>query len=113
MEGLGLASNATITLLFLVRTRPSRVSLNPLHWLVALLTSFSGLFFEGRSTSPYHADLLGDALILLGLTGSGSAAVALGRSYDFLPALRGVSTGWLYRYVRHPMYVSSIVMRLG
>ena len=39
--------------------------------------------------------------------------MALRRSYDFLPALRGVTTDWLFRFIRHPMYISSILIRLG
>jgi protein-S-isoprenylcysteine O-methyltransferase Ste14 len=113
MEVAWLVYNATISALFLVRTRPALVSMKPLHWLVALLTSFSGLLFTRTVSGGAYVVVVGDALILLGLVGSGTAAVALGRSYDFLPALRGVSTGWLYRYIRHPMYAASIIIRLG
>jgi protein-S-isoprenylcysteine O-methyltransferase Ste14 len=113
MEAVWFLYNATIAVLFLVRTKPTAVSLDPLHWLVALLASFSGLFFETRSAGIPGAGRIGDGLILLGVFGSGSAAIALRRSYDFLPAVRGVTTDWLYRYVRHPMYLSSIVIRFG
>ncbi|MHC4388963.1 MAG: methyltransferase family protein [Planctomycetota bacterium] len=40
-------------------------------------------------------------------------ALILGRSYDFLPALRHVKTGYTYQIVRHPMYLSSILIKLG
>jgi protein-S-isoprenylcysteine O-methyltransferase Ste14 len=113
IEAVWLAYNAIISILFLVRARPKAVSLTPVHWLVALLTSFSGLFFETGSAGVPGASVVGNSLILLGIAGSGTAAVALGRSYDFLPALRGVATNSLYRYVRHPMYVFSIVIRCG
>lgn len=56
---------------------------------------------------------MSDTVVLLGIVGSGSAAITLRRSYDCLPALRGVTTDGLYRRVRHPMYLSSIVIRLG
>ncbi len=59
------------------------------------------------------SEVVANGLILLGLAGSGTAALALRRSYDFLPALRGVTTDWLFRFIRHPMYVSSILIRLG
>ncbi len=113
IEVIWLVYNATIALLFLARARPKTVSLNPVHWLVALLTSFSGLFFEKESAGIAQAGTLADGLILVGLVGSGTAALALRRSYDFLPALRGVTTDWVFRLVRHPMYLSSIVIRLS
>ncbi len=47
--------------------------------------------------------------ILLGIL----SAFTLGRSYDFLPALRSVKIGGVYRIVRHPMYLSSIIIKIG
>ncbi len=50
MEVVWLVYISMFAVLFLVRSRPTAVSLNPLHWLVALLASFSGLFFEKEAT---------------------------------------------------------------
>jgi protein-S-isoprenylcysteine O-methyltransferase Ste14 len=113
LEVVWLAYNVTLGVLFLIRVRPVAVSLNPIHWAVALLASFSGMFFE--STSPALRGLrpVADGMILAGLAGSAAAGLALRRSYDFLPALRGVSTGGLYRFVRHPMYTSALLTRFG
>lgn len=113
MEVVWLVYGAALAVLFLVRTRPAVVDLNPGHWLVALLTSFSGLFFETRSNGIAGLTPACDALILVGLALSAASAMSLNRNYDFLPALRGVSTGWLYRLVRHPMYLASMIIRLG
>ena len=106
--------NATISMLFLVRSRPSVVSMDPVHWLVALATSFSGMFFHRYVADPPPLrSAMADCSVYAGLLASGVAAVSLGRSYDFLPALRGVQTRWLYGLVRHPMYLSAMVIRLG
>ena len=113
MEVVWFVYIATFAVLFLVRSRPTAVSLNPRHWLVALLASCSGLFLTTGSAGIAGTDAVANGLILLGLAGSGTAALALRRSYDFLPALRGVTTDWLFRFVRHPMYVSSIIIGLG
>ncbi len=113
MEVVWLVYIATFAVLFLVRSRPTAVSLNPLHWLVALLASFLGLFFAKGSAGIGGTEAVAHGLILFWLAGSGTAALALRRSYDFLPALRGVTTDWLFRFIRHPMYVSSILIRLG
>jgi protein-S-isoprenylcysteine O-methyltransferase Ste14 len=114
LESCWVLYNAVIAILFLIRTRPTVVSLHPLHWLVALVTSFSGLFFGRSLEAPGPSQLIAaDTLIALGLALGVATAIMLGRSYDFLPALRGVQTGWLYAFVRHPMYLSSILIRLG
>jgi protein-S-isoprenylcysteine O-methyltransferase Ste14 len=105
--------NAAIAVLFLVRSRPSLVSMNPLHWLVALVTSFSGFLYvrtEPVDPGPWQAAM--EYFFWLVLVLDFTALLALGRNYDFLPALRGVQTKWLYRIVRHPMYASSILIRL-
>jgi len=111
---LWLIYNLTISLLFLIRVRPAVVSMNPVHWIVALGTSFSGFFFF--STDANHNSVLlfiADNLIILAVFVGITTAFILGRSYDFLPALRGLKTQYLYKIVRHPMYLSSIIIKLG
>jgi protein-S-isoprenylcysteine O-methyltransferase Ste14 len=113
-ELLWLIYNVTVSLLFLLRVRPALVSMNPFHWSIALITSFSGFFFI-REEANSHSILLftADVLILLALFLGIATAFILGRSYDFLPALRHVKTKYLYQIVRHPMYLSSIIIKLG
>ena len=55
------------------------------------------------------ANVLIYCALLLGIF----TAIILGRSYDFLPALRHVRTEYAYQIIRHPMYLSSIVIKLG
>jgi len=113
MELLWLFYNGTLCVLFLIRSRPSVVSLHPVHWLVALLTSFSGLFLQQRPAAPPALETIADVMIVAGILASVVAGISLGRSYDVFPALRGLTTGWIYGLIRHPMYLSSIVIRLG
>jgi protein-S-isoprenylcysteine O-methyltransferase Ste14 len=114
VELLWLIYNATITLLFLIRTRPSVVSMNPVHWVVALVTSFSGFFFF-RVEASQNAVLsfTAESFIIFALFLAIFSSFILGRNYDFLPALRGVKTRYLYGIIRHPMYLSSIIIKLG
>lgn len=114
IELLWLVYNVLISLLFLLRERPVAVSMNLFHWVIALLTSFSGFFFIRESVVSNSmiilaSEVLLSSSILLGL----SSAVILGRSYDFLPALRQVKTEFVFKMVRHPMYLSSIIIKLG
>lgn len=112
-ELLHFIYTATTALFFLIRIKPSVVSMNPIHWVVALITSFSGFFFfKEENTNPillFTADVLISFAVLLGL----AAVLILGRSFDFLPALRHVRTEYIYQIVRHPMYLSSIIIKLG
>lgn len=114
IQSLWLIYNVTISLLFLIRVRPTVVSLNPSHWIVALVTSFSGFFFS-RTGANHNSVLLFvvDSLIIFAVFLGIMTAFILGRSYDFLPALRNVKTQYVYQIVRHPMYLSSIVVKLG
>ena len=114
MELLWLVYNVLISLLFLLRERPVVVSMNLFHWVIALLTSFSGFFFireniVSNAMILLTSEILLSASILLGIC----SAFILGRSYDFLPALRQVKTGFIFKIVRHPMYLSSIIIKLG
>lgn len=113
IQSLWLVYNVTISLLFLIRIRPTVVSMNPAHWIVALITSFSGFFFF-RTAAIHNSVLLliADSLIIFAVFWGIMTAFTLGRSYDFLPALRRVKTQYLYQIVRHPMYLSSIIVKL-
>lgn len=109
-----LVYNVIICSLFLIRTRPREVSMDIVHWLVALAASFSGFFFEKSATSVgVIGDRIGAALLYGGLALSILTAVVLGRSYDFLPALRAVRVSAPYRLVRHPMYAGSLMIKFG
>ena len=114
IELLWLIYNVTISLLFLIRAKPSVVSMNLIHWAVALITSFSGFLFfrENTNNNPallFAADVLIISSLFLGILTS----FILARSYDFLPALRHVKTKFVYQIIRHPMYLSSIIIKLG
>jgi protein-S-isoprenylcysteine O-methyltransferase Ste14 len=113
-ELLHLVYNLTVAFLFLIRTRPSLVSMSPVHWAVALLTSISGFFFVRHDAPPLAAlRLTGDTLIAAGVLLALAAALVLGRSFDLFPALRRVKTQYVYQIVRHPIYLSALVLRLG
>ncbi|MHC4758054.1 MAG: methyltransferase family protein [Planctomycetota bacterium] len=88
--------------------------MNPVHWIVALITSFSAHFFIREAVNNNHnlllmADVFVVSSILLGVT----AAIVLGRSFGLFPALRKVKTKYVYQIVRHPMYLASIFFKLG
>jgi protein-S-isoprenylcysteine O-methyltransferase Ste14 len=113
-ELLHLAYNVTVAFFLLIRTQPSVVSMNLLHWIVAVVTSISGFFFvRNGSGSDTVLIFVGDGLIGISVFFSLVAAVVLGRSFDVLPALRPIKTRCVYQIVRHPIYLFAIVLRIG
>ena len=112
-QALWVIYNALIALCFLVRSRPSVVSTNPLHWIVALVTSFSGFFLIRSETSNPTLLHVARPIICISIAVAIATTLMLARSYDFLPALRSLKTNYLYGVVRHPMYLSSIVAMSG
>ena len=114
IQSLWLIYNITISLLFLIRVRATVVSMNPIHWIVALTASFSGFFFSRTGTDHnFILSFTADSFIIIAVFLGIITAFILGRSYDFLPALRDVKTEYLYKIVRHPMYLSSIIIKMG
>ena len=55
----------------------------------------------------------GGLVLLLGVTLSIFGVLSLGRSFSIEPALRGVQTHGLYRFVRHPLYASYLLIGAG
>ena len=114
IEFLRIIYSVTASLLFLIRVKPSVVSMNPVHWIVALITSFSAHFFirESSNANPFLLDTAYVLVILAHLIGL-PAVFTLGRSFGLFPALRKIKTKYIYQLVRHPMYLASIFFKLG
>ena len=59
-------------------------------------------------------DLLGaDILILFGVVMQILSLASLNRSFGLLPALRGVKSGGMYSWVRHPLYAAYVIIFSG
>lgn len=106
--------NAVLILVILVRFDHKVLDKNLWHQIVALTAVFSGLVFVDI---PPPAD----PMLLLISKGTVFAAnllgivtlLNLGRSFAFLIALREVRTTGAYSIVRHPMYGTDILLRVG
>jgi protein-S-isoprenylcysteine O-methyltransferase Ste14 len=114
VEGSFAAQNLVMVALVLVRSRHRAVDHNPWHQAIAMTAFFSGMAFLGQASSggPLAVSFsqgLTFASNVLGL----ATLVNLGRSFGILIALRKVKTGGLYSVVRHPMYATDILLRIG
>lgn len=96
--------------LFVFRSAPVTVSTDPLDWFFALAGTFTPLLFIpaswGLLPAAKYLVVLGTALQIFGL-------LSLNRSYALVAAKRKIKTKGMYRFVRHPMYASYLVLFTG
>ncbi len=114
IELLRIIYSVSASLFFLIRIKPSIVSMNPVHWAIALITSFSALFFirENPTNSSFLLYATNVSIILAHILGI-PAILTLGRSFGLFPALRKVKTKYIYQLIRHPMYLASMFFKIG
>jgi protein-S-isoprenylcysteine O-methyltransferase Ste14 len=111
--GLFLVEQAWFVVAFLIR-RPNRaVSMSLGSWLLAFAGTFGGLLFRPAGAHPAWGVHAGFGLQLLGLTICIISLIALGRSFGFVAADRGVKTRGPYAVVRHPVYLSYFLIQSG
>jgi protein-S-isoprenylcysteine O-methyltransferase Ste14 len=106
--------NVVLGFLFLVRTKHRLFDENILDQSVAALAFLSGAAFLGQpATASGSALMLARAVIVasnvLGLV----TLLNLGRSFGVFIAFREIRTTGLYAIVRHPMYLTDILLRIG
>jgi protein-S-isoprenylcysteine O-methyltransferase Ste14 len=114
IEGSFLVQNSVLAILFLIR-RPSKEN-DPrfFHQLVALTAFFSGALLVGNPITTNASLLLTSKTIILISNGLGIFTLLnLGKSFGIMISFRKVKTNGLYSVVRHPMYVTDILLRIG
>ncbi len=98
---------------FLVR-RPARtVSRRTRDWLLAFGGTFGGLLFRPIGAHPQWGVTAGLGLQVLGLAICIFSLVALGRSFGFAAADRGLVSRGPYAVVRHPIYAAYLFLQSG
>jgi protein-S-isoprenylcysteine O-methyltransferase Ste14 len=109
------AIQTTLLLAFVLLRRPAKaISTDPRHQITALVCFCSAAAF---STTP-HTDVPGllvaakVVMVISNLLGLLTVAT-LGKSFGILVALRSVKSRGLYGVIRHPMYLTDILLRVG
>ena len=98
---------------FLLR-RPARAVTRRLpDWLLAFGGTFGGVLLRPAGSHPPWGVEAGLGLQLLGLAICLASLAALGRSFGFAAADRGLVTRGPYAIVRHPVYAGYIVIQSG
>ncbi|NTU41487.1 MAG: DUF1295 domain-containing protein [Nitrospirales bacterium] len=104
--------NLVFMVIVLIRREYRRLDRDWRHWLVAMGAFFSNLFFIKSTEASSQVAVLADAISLFAIIMGILSFLSLGRSFGILPAVREIRTGGLYRFVRHPMYLSDILFKL-
>ena len=108
-----LAEQMWVVVAYLVR-RPARiVSRRSGDWLLAFGGTFAGVLFRPVGVHPQWGLDAGLALQLAGLTVSIWSFLALGRSFGFVAADRGLVQRGPYSVVRHPIYAAYLLLYSG
>ena len=106
-----LAVNSLFLGLFVTRPAAKAETSSLSVWLLAAAAVALPLLLR-PSADAVHSGT-GYALQILGLVMLLGALGSLRRSFAFVPGNRGIRVGGLYRIVRHPMYLSEMIVLLG
>jgi protein-S-isoprenylcysteine O-methyltransferase Ste14 len=110
---LFFAEQLWIVVAFLVRRPARRVSQRLGDWLLAVGGTFGGLLFRPDGAHLHWGIVVGMGFQLVGLAVCVSSFFALGRSFGFAPADRGLRRRGPYSLVRHPIYASYFLLQFG
>jgi protein-S-isoprenylcysteine O-methyltransferase Ste14 len=111
--GLFIIEQVWFAVAFLTRRPPQAVSRRPGTWLAAFGGTFGGLLLRPGGAHPPWGVQTGFGLQLAGLLIAITSLAALGRSFGFVAADRGLKTHGPYALVRHPIYASYLLIQSG
>jgi protein-S-isoprenylcysteine O-methyltransferase Ste14 len=102
-----------VVVAYLIR-RPARtVSRRTGDWLLAFGGTFAGVLFRPTGAHRPWGITAGWVVQLIGLSTCIVSFLALGRSFGFVAADRGLVRRGPYALVRHPIYASYVLLQLG
>lgn len=113
IDTLFLFHNGVMLALILLRREPQAVDHNFFHQAVAVVAFFSGLGFVGEATARPALLLAAHVVIIAALVLGTATLFNLGRSFGILIAYRKLESSFLYGVVRHPMYLTDILWKIG
>jgi protein-S-isoprenylcysteine O-methyltransferase Ste14 len=111
--GLFFIEQAWFAIAFLIRRAPQAVSRRIGSWLLAFSGTFGGLLLRPEGAHPPWGMQTGFGLQLAGLAAAIISLLALGRSFGFVAANRGLKTRGPYAIIRHPVYASYLLIQAG
>ncbi len=95
---------------FIFRSAPKTVSLDPFDWTVGIMGTFTPLMFRPGGMVMWQG---GEVMVAIAVLMQIAALLSLNRSFAIIAARREIKTHGLYRFVRHPMYASYLILFSG
>lgn len=111
VEAAFAVHNIVMLTFILVRRQHLFIDRDTFHQTIALAAFFSGITFQKHPTEKLTG--ISEGIIVIALILGTISLFNLGRSFGILISIRKVKTGGLYRIVRHPMYLTDILWRIG
>jgi protein-S-isoprenylcysteine O-methyltransferase Ste14 len=107
------AEQMWVVIAYLIR-RPARTVTRRMgDWLLAFGGTFGGVLFRPDGAHPPWGVNTGLGVQLIGLAICVVSFLALGRSFGFAAADRGLVRRGPYAVVRHPIYASYLLLQTG
>jgi protein-S-isoprenylcysteine O-methyltransferase Ste14 len=95
----------------LLRPAPARINVSAYDWAVAFGGTYLPLLM--RPVAGGHDVLALQLLQALGAAITVWGALSLNKSFGLVAANRGVKTGGIYKYIRHPLYAGYFLQFTG
>jgi protein-S-isoprenylcysteine O-methyltransferase Ste14 len=111
--GAFFAEEMWIVVAYLVRRPAKVVSQRPIDWLLAFGGTFGGVLLRPDGAHPHWGVVAGFDVQMIGLAICVASFIALGRSFGFAAADRGLVQKGPYGLVRHPIYASYFFLQIG
>jgi protein-S-isoprenylcysteine O-methyltransferase Ste14 len=106
-----LIVNSIMVAMYVVKRDANSISKSPFLWLLAFGGTCLPLVL--RPTAPSMSSSIGNIIQIIGIVAIAASILSLRRSFGIVPAHRGIRTGGLYSFVRHPLYASELLWMLG
>jgi len=108
-----IASEALVVVLTVLRRRARLVDSSVAALVVTTLSLAGPPMMRAGETPPIAPDALTAGMSAVGLALIVIAKIALGRSFGFVPANRGVVVRGPYTFVRHPIYTGYLITHVA
>ena len=105
--------NTVFLIIILIRRQHQAVNTNLFHQGIALVAFFSGMLFQETVTPSLILLRISQVIIVVAWLLGVATLINLGRSFGILIAKRDIKTSGLYGVIRHPMYFTDILWRVG